>query len=232
LRLIARSMLAAILVAGMLDLPAMAAAGRPVGMVVNAESARLGEANAAMGADVFAGDALQTDPGGTLRLKLGSTQLYLGSASAATLGQQENRLQVRLVRGMLGFSSAAGDQFQVETPIGIVRSADGQRAFGEVTITGPQSILVASYHGALLLSGSGGERTITEGDAYNVSLAPDPNPAATPASPGPAPAPPVSGLQNHYVFDAVVIGAAAGAAAAFWVVFGNSDYHTHPAPPR
>lgn len=227
--LIARSVLAAILVAGMLDLPTMAAAGTPVGMVVTAENAHLGGANASTGTDVYTGDSFQTDPGGTLRLKLGSSEIYLASASAATLAQQNNQVNVKLVRGTVGFSSAVGDQFQIETPIGIIRSVNGQRAFGEVTVTGPQSILVAAYHGSLLVSGSAGERTIKEGDAYNVSLAPDAT--AAPANPAPTPAP-VSGLQNHYVFDAVVLGAAAGAAAAFWVVFGNSDYHVHPAPPQ
>ena len=55
----------------------MVAAEKPLGMVLVAENAHLSGATANIGADVFAGDALQTDPGGSWRLKVGSTQVYL-----------------------------------------------------------------------------------------------------------------------------------------------------------
>ncbi len=217
-----RTVVIACLIAGMMNLPVIAAAAKPLGLVTVAENAHLSGATASVGADVFTGDLLQTGPGGSLRLKFGSTQLYLTSDSNATLGQEANPLRVRLTRGRLGFSSGAGGQFEVETPVGMVRSADGQRAFGEVTILGPQKILVAAYHGSLVVAGAGIERTIPEGDAYNVTLTPDSEPAgagSAPAAPKPALHPAVGSL----AFDLVVLGVAGGLGYAAWHFATESD---------
>ena len=147
------------------------AAAKPVGMVVLAENAHLSGVTANIGADVFAGDVLHTDPGGNLRMKFGATQLYLNSASAATIGQEAPPLRVSLTQGTLGFSSNAADQFEIETPVGIVRGADGQRAFGEVTI------LRAAHNsrgGLSRFTGCGRKRGAAHhprrGDSYNVTF--------------------------------------------------------------
>lgn len=181
--LIARSVLVACLISGLLNLSSVAAAAKPVGMVVLAENAHLSGATASIGADVFAGDTLHTDPGGSLRLKFGASQLYLTSATAATLSQETSPLHVTLMQGTLGFSSDAADQFVIDTPVGTVRASDGQRVFGEVTILGPRKILVAAYHGSLVVAGNGVRRTIPEGDSYNVTFVPEAQPGgADPAA--------------------------------------------------
>jgi len=201
------------------------AAVNPMGMVVSAVNARVAGVNAATGADVYAGDFFDTDSGGSLRLKLGSTQIYLASASGATLDRDGTRMGVKLTRGTLGFSSADANHFQVDTPIGIVRAADGQRAFGEVTILSPQKIMVAAYHGSLAVEGSGISRTIKEGDTFNVTFVAasdpagaEPTPAAAPSpAPNPAPVPALhGGGPGSLVFDAVIIGAAALTGALVW----------------
>jgi len=93
--------------------------------VVLATNAHLDSADAAMGANVYAGDALDTATGGTLRLKVGTGQIYLTSESAAQLVPSENGTHAKLVRGTIGFSAAASDGIVIETPVGIVRAADG-----------------------------------------------------------------------------------------------------------
>jgi hypothetical protein len=167
----ARPVLAILLAAGLLNLSTWAAAGKPLGMVVTAENARLSEATATLGTNVFSGDYLQTGPSGTLRLKIGANQVYLASESSAILLGEQNSSRVKLTHGTIGFSSAAANQFEIETPVGTVRPANGKAAFGEVTLVGPQKILVAAYHGSLVVSNGGMERTIAEGNAFNVSLA-------------------------------------------------------------
>jgi hypothetical protein len=122
----------------------MAAAGTPLGMVVNAENAHLSEATAALGTNVFAGDSLQTDPDGTLRVRVGSNQVYLAAASFAMLLQDHDNIRVKLDRGTVGFSSPAASHFEIETPVGIIRGANGKAAFGEVTVIGPGKIMVAA----------------------------------------------------------------------------------------
>ena len=229
LRAISRAALVAVLISSVFNLSTALAAGRPLGMVVIAENAHLSGTDASIGADVFSGDALQTDPNGSLRLKVGTTQLYLTAASSAILGQEANPLRVNLAQGTLGFSSEVGSQFEVQTPIATVHSANGQRAFGEVTILGPEKILVAAYHGSLVVVGNSAERTIPEGNSYNITFSPSSEPAPASASPA---SPPVPGL-HHGVpgslwFDLIVLGAAGGLGYFFWHHFTESDNHPHP----
>lgn len=219
MRLIARSALIALLASGMLNLPLLAAA-KPLGMVVTADSAHVGgTTKLAMGTNVFPGDYLDTDPGGTLRVKMGSTQIYLSSASAAVLEQDADTMGAKLTRGTLGFSSAQANEFEVHTPVATVRPAKGT-AFGEVTLVGPHTIMVAAYRGSLLVSSNGMERVIPEGNSFNVSLAADAD--ADPAGAGGGgnnpPQTGVHGVSNHgqIIFAAVVLGAAAGGAYAAW----------------
>ncbi len=250
---IARPFLVVFLATSLLNLPAMAAGGKPVGMVVTAENAHLGEANAAMGTNIFGGDSLQTDPGGTLRVKVGGNQLYLASASSATLLDEQSKIRVKLTQGTIGFSSPIPSQFEIETPVGTVRAANGKAAFGEVTIVGPQKILVAAYRGSILVSGGGVERIVKEGDAYNVTFLPNADPSAL--AQGPQGAGASNGtdkdngndngnnqndsgnnqkgggyaVQNHgpIIFTAVVLGIAAGGAFAAWHVATESDSTPH-----
>jgi hypothetical protein len=180
-RIIARSCLVAFLVVGLLNLPLQAANEKPLGLVVQADQAQLGGARAAVGATVFPGDTLATDPGGTLRLKLGAGQLYLGAASGATLVQHPGTYRVVVNRGTVGFSSSTAESFELETTLGIVRPAAGP-AYGQVTITGPREMIVSAYRGDLVVDYDGEMHTIPEGKSFRVTgdldPAPPPNAAA------------------------------------------------------
>lgn len=238
---IARMLLTGLLAASLLNVPpAAAAAGKPLGVVVKVENARLAGENAALGTNVFAGDYVETDPGGTLRLKLGANQLYLGSASSAIVLEEQNKVRLKLTHGMLGFLSPGENQLEIETPVGLVRAAKGTGAFGEVTLLGPQQILVAAYHGAIVVSGAGVERTIKEGDAFNVSLLPNADPSAPDQGPQGAGtgnnngnnngnSNTQKGIQNYgqVIFTAAVLGMAAGGAYAAWDLTTESN----PNPP-
>ena len=83
-------------------------------------------------------------------------------------------MDAKLTRGTLTFHAVGTTQFQVETPVGIVRAADAKGAFGEVTVLTPGKIVVAAYRGDLVVTGSGMERMIKEGDAFTVTLVADP----------------------------------------------------------
>ena len=187
MRVIARSLLLAILIAGLLNLPAFAANEKPHGMIVQADQAHLAGINAATGATVYPGDALDTEAGGTLRLKLGGGQLYLGGASGATLSQRPGAYHVVVNRGTVGFASSASETIELETKLGIVRPAAGA-AFGQVTITGPEEMIVSAYRGDLVVDYNGESQTIPEGKSYRVSfdLEPpaQPNAAQTPTGSG------------------------------------------------
>ena len=115
-RTFSRTLVVAFVAAGMLNMPAMAASEKPLGIVVLATNAHLDTADAAMGANVYAGDALDTAIGGTLRLKVGTGQLYLMSESSAQLVPSATGAHAKLVRGTIGFSAAASDGIAIETP--------------------------------------------------------------------------------------------------------------------
>jgi hypothetical protein len=164
----ARSGLVAFLIGGLVCLPAMGAAARAVGMVVTADHAHLGSAGAASGADVFPGDYLDTESGGTMRLKVGVGQMYLLASSAAVLVQEDERVIAHLQHGTVGFSTPAPVSLAVQTPLGLVHGVDGQpRVFGQVTLLTLGKMEISAYEGTLILEGSNGRKTtIAAGETY------------------------------------------------------------------
>jgi len=174
MRLIARSVLVAILVAELLNLPSFAANEKALGQVVQAQDAKIGDAKIAVGTTVYPGDTVATNEGGALRLRLGTSQAYLLSSSAATLAQDASTIRAVVNRGTVGFSSNGKDQFELEIPEGIVRAADGQPAYGQVTITGPQEVVISAYKNDLVLDNDGELHTILAGKSYRVTMDLDP----------------------------------------------------------
>src|SRR5690348_13326573 len=108
----------------------------PLAVIALAEKARIGTTDAVLGTNVYPGDALSTADGGTLRLRVGSAQLFLLAASTATLVQEKGGTEARLTQGTGGFSATAADKVEIDTPVGVVSPA-GERAFAQVTVTGP-----------------------------------------------------------------------------------------------
>jgi len=106
MRSVARPCIAAML-AGLLAFPGFAANEKPLGFVIQAQSAQISDAKVAIGTTVYPGDKVQTDAGGALRLRMGTTQLYLLASSSATLGQRSDALFAEVSRGTVGFSSMA-----------------------------------------------------------------------------------------------------------------------------
>jgi hypothetical protein len=212
LRSIIRTYLVLVVVAGLLNIPPASGGEKPLGMIVLANSTYVDKGTAGSGADVFSGDYLKTDPGGTLRLKLGSSQLYLLSASEAILSQDGNEVRARIKQGTAGFSSAVAGQFDIETPIATIRAADGQRAFGQVTLTSSDKMLVSAYNGDLVVERNGETKIVKAGEAYNVSYAPDPTPASSSSSAPPQGSGTRARTNGHLILEAVVIigGAALG----------------------
>ncbi|HEX5425005.1 MAG TPA: hypothetical protein VFW94_15765 [Candidatus Acidoferrales bacterium] len=188
MRVCSRSLLIALISSGMLTLqvqPSLQAAPAPtdsraiqapLAVVVLAELAHIGNANAAGGTTVYPGDTLDTEPGGELRLTVAGGQVYLLSDSAANVLGSGSTLQAAIVRGTLGFSSLTDQQFQIVTPEGIVGAADGPLAYGQVTITGANDIVISAYTGALALHRGSQTLIVKAGQSYYVSLVPDPQP--------------------------------------------------------
>ncbi|HTW22017.1 MAG TPA: hypothetical protein VMD78_00360 [Candidatus Baltobacteraceae bacterium] len=171
--LAARSSLIAFLISGLIELPAMGASSRPLATVVSAQSALLANADAVPGADVYLDDDLVTQGGGSLRLAVGASQVYLLENSEAALHQDQGRILAKMYRGTLGFSTGAPDNVEVDTPFGIVHGAvDSSHVLGQITLipsqnTGPNKIKITSYQGTLVIVDATGEtKNIDEGQSY------------------------------------------------------------------
>ena len=212
--------MAILLVLALLDIPALAATAKPLGLVVQAHEAMLDNSTLAVGTTVFPGDTVQTDEGGTLRLKFGTNQLYLLSSSAATFSQNENTIRATVARGTVGFSSNASSELELAIPQGILRAARGQAASGQVTITNPQEVVISSYQGALVLDNEGEFHTIPAGKTYRVTM--DLEPAAEPAAPARRDQDPnkdagvIPTKRRKLYFELILVGAAAIGTYFIW----------------
>jgi hypothetical protein len=212
--------MAILLVLALLDIPALAATAKPLGLVVQAREAMLDNSTLAVGTTVFPGDTVQTDEGGTLRLKFGTNQLYLLSSSAATFSQNENTIRATVGRGTVGFSSNASSELELAIPQGILRAARGQAASGQVTITTPQEVVISSYQGALVLDNEGEFHTIPAGKTYRVIM--DLQPAAEPAAPARRDQDPnkdagvIPTKRRKLYFELILVGAAAIGTYFIW----------------
>jgi hypothetical protein len=175
----ARSSLIAFVITGLISLPATAASSRPLATVVSAQSALLANADAIPGANVYLDDDLVTQGGGSLRLSVGASQVYLLEESEAVLQQNQDKIQAKMYRGTLGFGTSSPDDLAVDTPFGVVRGADGSRVLGQISLVAApkisdERIEVTSYQGTLVVVDKAGRsQTIEEGQSYIGTMASD-----------------------------------------------------------
>jgi hypothetical protein len=108
--------------------------------------------------------------------------LYLLAESAATLSQNATAVHAVVARGTVGFSSHGADNIELEIPQGILRAADGQPAYGQVTIMSAQEVVISAYRGALVLDNDGELQTIPAGKNYRVAMEFDQAEQQTPAA--------------------------------------------------
>jgi hypothetical protein len=196
------------------SLPAVAASEKPLGVVLMADHARLDNANAAIGADVFSGDALVTDRGGSMRLTIGPSQVYLLSASSATLEPDAGRVQARVNIGTVGFSTSSPAQLEIQTPLGMIRGADSRPIFGQVSVLSATRMRISSYEGTLSVTDStGAAKLIQPGETWDATLRDD--------SSGGNPSPPTgvggTGINwKHVAYVVIPLVAAGVLSCALW----------------
>jgi hypothetical protein len=227
MRVLSRSCLIAILIAGLLNIPTFAANEAPLGLVTQAQSAQIGNSKVEIGTTIFPGDVLATDVGGTLRLKFGADQLYLLSSSSASLARTATNGTVHALvnRGTVGFSSNGADQIELEIPEGVLRAAKGEPAYGQVTIVGPREVVISAYRGTLVLEYNEEFRSIPAGKSYRVTMDLEPaSPPQAPAGVGGSTQSPKKPLNTPtLVWALVAVGAAGGVGYVIWDVLSESS---------
>lgn len=225
MRALSRCALIAVLIVGLLNIPAYGADEKPMGLVMQAENAHIGNANVAIGTTIFPGDTLATEAGGTLRLNFGASQMYLLSASSATLAPNASSNAVHAVvgHGTVGFSSNGSDHIELEIPEGILRAANSEPAYGQVTIVGPQEVIISAYRGTLALDHDGEVRDIPAGKSYRVTMDLEPAASQPQAPAGVGGSGPKRAVNTATLAWAIVaVAAAGGTAYAIWDVLSES----------
>jgi hypothetical protein len=160
-----RACLVGVLSAGLLTLPVTATTAPYVGVVASSNKALLSGVNAAQGVDIYAGDELVTQPGGSLRLAAGSNQMALLASTKATILRDASAVCAKVQTGTVQFSTTPG-QLEVDTPLGIVQGIGDGRAFGQVSVLSQKEIIVRAVGGTLTLNTDGEIRTVAEGTSY------------------------------------------------------------------
>jgi hypothetical protein len=210
MRVFIRSCAVWVLAISLCALPEMAATATPLGSIVQAYLGRVDGTEAVMGSAVYPGDALDTDDGGTLRLKIGPTQLYLMGSTAVTLGQSGETVQVNMTRGTMVFSSIALGQLEIETPVGTIRAVQGRPASGQVTLVDECEAIVSTTQETLVVERNREQHTIETGKSYDVIRKDGACGAALDR------AGVVSAGTNHLVLKAIVVVTAGVAAYYIW----------------
>lgn len=147
----------------------------PLGIVLHADRAYIGEAEVSAGCTIFEGDRVSTDAGGALRISIPALTLQLGAQSSMVIrhapGSDENIL-AELTSGTLVFSAAPAGRIAVGASEAIVRPAANAATIAQVRLVNPKELRIYAQRGALKFSYHGESETVPEGKAYRVFLDP------------------------------------------------------------
>jgi hypothetical protein len=229
-RLYARACLISMMIGALLNMPVAGAAEKPLGMVTQSQTARLDNAAAAVGATVYAGDTIDTDSTGSIRLRAGTAQYYLMSASSSRLQESANGIHAELVRGTAGFASGATDIVELNALGAVVRSRSGEAVHGRVTIVGANELVVTSFRGPLDISIDGDSHVIPDGQSVKVQIvdAQDQNPPSTGGN-GSGTIPAVRNRKKLLLIS-LYVAAAVGAGVAGYFIY--HELNESPSRPR
>jgi len=209
-RTLVLSCLVVVLSATLIGIPAMAMpanpASAPLGSILQAERAHAGADIASGGATIYDGDRLETQGDGTLRVRLGGSQMYLRPSTMTEVHGLSNGYSASLLQGTVIASSPEGQTFQLLANGATIRPLGTHATVAQVTWVNPNELLLTSNMGAIQVSFEGDVKTIEAGNSYRMEIAPE--------DAGPQGVGPTHGGRNHAIYFWI---AAIGAATAVGV---------------
>jgi len=210
-RILKISLLVALGVA-LVGLPAMAApaspASVPLGVVLQANRAQIGTDMTSGGATIYDGDLLQTGGNGTLRARLGTSQVYLRQNSAAQVRNLSNGFAADLTAGTIVVSSEEGRTFQLSANGATIRPVGTHTTVAQITRVSPNELVLTSSRGSFEVAMGDEVKTVEAGSSYRMESEPDasdPGPQGGPYHPA----------RNRFLWIAIV-GVSAGTAIGVW----------------
>ena len=201
---ISKSVLALLISISLFSTPVWAAPSSSLGVVVYADRAPVGAAQASVGATIFTGDRLTTEQSGSMQVRTGAARLLLASGSIATFAEDSATPAATLTLGTATFSTANSNAFVLHAGSALIRPNSNQPTIGNVTILSPKELIVRSTRGSLTITVDDDVREIPEGGAYRVVL--DPN--AQPQGPQGAGSkgyggPPIKAAKSKFIWYAI-----------------------------
>jgi hypothetical protein len=170
---ITRNFVSILLSLSLVITPLWAAPSSSFGTVVFADRAHVGAAQASVGATVFSGDRLSTEPTGSVQVRAGAARLLLSSQSSATLLQDDASPSATINSGSATFSTANAKAFAVHVASAVIRPNTDKPTIGKVSVLNPKELVVQCTRGSLSITVEDDVREIPEGVAYRIVL--DPN---------------------------------------------------------
>lgn len=205
-----------------MESPVAGAPQQVLGVVLEAERAQVGSAEAAVGASVFSGDALTTLAGGRLRVRVGTAQFYLPPDGTATLTPLGNGASARLDGGTVIFSTGGAEEVDVRVSDVRVRPSTAQATYAQVTLVSPCEVVVTSQRGTLEVTAGAEAHIVQEATSYRVVLDRDPQNrpcAASPAQRGSKP--PAAGRSR--ILPIALVAISAGTGIVIWRALVSPD---------
>jgi len=180
-----RAISAAVLAWTLVSMPVWAATTpnvAPLGTVIAADRAHVGDAHADVGTTVYGGDRLSTELQGSVQVRAGAARLLLLSSSAAIVNDGEGAPSARLVLGTATFSTGNAHAFTLFASTAAIRPQTDAPTIGQVTYLTDKELLVTARRGGLTVTVEDETQVVAEGSSYKVLL--DPSVAQEPAGAG------------------------------------------------
>jgi hypothetical protein len=187
----------------LLQAPVMAAPpgtpSAPLGVVLAAENANAGVDATYSGATIYDGDRLVTQDIGTMRVRLGTGQIFLQKSTSTQVHAIPNGFSADLDVGSVSVSSSEGQTFHLLADGATISPASTHPTSAQISKISPTELILTSTRGSLLVTMGDEVKTIEAGSSYKMEVETD---EADPQQKRQAP---VSTARNHFIL--IVIGA-------------------------
>jgi len=182
----------------------------PLGVVLQAGSARTGLDVAYDGATIYDGDRLQTTENNSLRVRLGGPQMVLSPGTAAQVHAIPKGFSADLTAGTVVVSADAGQTFQVLADGAVIRPVGAGPTAGQISRINATEVVLTGTRGVMEVAMGDEVKTVEAGHSYRMEVETE----ASPADPA-APQGPYHTAHNGFIWI-VIAGVSAATAIGIW----------------
>jgi len=175
----------------------------PLGTVLAADNVHAGVDSTYSGATIYDGDHLVTQDIGTMRVRLGTGQMFLHQNTSTQVHAIPNGFSADLDAGTVSVSSLEGQTFQLLADGATIRPASTHPTSAQIAKISPTEVILTPTRGALQITMGDEVKTVEAGGSYKMEVETE---AADPQG-----RPPVAAARNHFIIIAIAaLGIATG----------------------